>query len=121
MCSRKQILTWAQEVLTQKSLDCVLRLEVGGLLQEGKAYPEMARVPERSLATLQAEFCGGAGGSAPVSNGVSSFNAAAQLPAQAGGSGALGTASTNGFSGALSSSLPQVHSLVLKQTILACT
>ena len=71
---------------------------MGGMLQEGKAYPEMARVPERSLVTLQAEFCGGAGGGAPVSNGISSLTAAAQLPAQAGGSGALGAASTNGFS-----------------------
>ncbi len=77
-------------------------------------------MPERSLVTLQAEFCGGAGAGAPVSNGVSSFaTAAAQLPVQAGGNGALGAAATNGFSGGLSGSLPQVCSLALTLTDLA--
>ena len=69
-------------------------------------------MPERSLLTLQAEFCAG-GGSAPVSNGVASLGPAAQLPVPdislAGGNGAPAVPSTNGLANAaLTSSLPQV-------------
>ncbi|CAL8461880.1 g1411 [Coccomyxa elongata] len=78
-------------------------------LKEGKAYPEMARMPERSILTLQAEFCS----STPISNGVASLGPAAQLPVPdislASGNGAPAVPSTNGLSASgLSSSLPQV-------------
>lgn len=85
-------------------------------VQEGKAYPDMSRMPERSLLTLQAEFCAG-GASAPVSNGVASLGPAAQLPVpdislpSANGASAS-VPSTNGLSASgLSSSLPQVQHL----------
>ncbi len=75
-------------------------------------------MPERSILTLQAEFCG----SAPVSNGVASLGPAAQLPVPdislAGGNGAPAVPSTNGLSASgLSSSLPQVQHLHVWQPL----